>query len=162
MTTTTTASRERGAQVRFPPPLVFLAAILLGSALQSTAVAATLPLPRSMRIVAGLALVLCGFALGIGAHVHFRRTGQHPAPWRPSPALIAGWPYSLTRNPMYVGMTLVVVGIGIAVNDAWICALALPALLAVHWIAVLPEERYLGDRFGDAYAAYRASVRRYL
>jgi len=152
---------ERGAEVRFPPPLVFLGAILLGVGLD---VVAPLPLPadRWTGAVGGLVLLLSGLALGAAAHVHFRRTGQHPAPWKPSPELILRGPYRFTRNPMYVGMSLVQVGIGLLANDLWISFLTVAALAIVHFIAVLPEERYLSAKFEAEYGAYVARVRRYL
>ena len=54
------------------------------------------------------------------------------------------------------------IGLGLAVNNLWISLFAAPALLAVHVIAVLPEERYLSEKFGESYRAYAARVRRYL
>jgi protein-S-isoprenylcysteine O-methyltransferase Ste14 len=154
-------STERGADVRFPPPLVFLGAILLGIGLD---VAAPLPLPvdRWMGTLGGLALLVSGLGLGAAAHVHFRRTGQHPAPWKPAPELIIGGPYRFMRNPMYVGMSLIQIGLGLATNDLWLLLLTIPALAIVHFIAVVPEERYLTARFGAPYDAYVARVGRYL
>ena len=96
------------------------------------------------------------------ARVHFARTGQSPIPWKPSPSLILRGPYRYTRNPMYVGMTLVEVGLGLAANNLWIALFALPALVIVHVIAVRPEERYLAEKFGASYKEYLAQVRRYL
>jgi protein-S-isoprenylcysteine O-methyltransferase Ste14 len=63
---------------------------------------------------------------------------------------------------MYVGVTLVVVGLGLMLNDLWMSLFAAPALLAVHFIAVLPEERYLAEKFGARYRSFQALVRRYL
>jgi protein-S-isoprenylcysteine O-methyltransferase Ste14 len=153
---------ERGADVRFPPPLVFLAAIFLGVVAQACVTALALPVDRAIRLAAGFLLILLGLGFGVPARVHFGRTGQHPAPWRPSPELILAGPYRLTRNPMYLGMSLIELGIGVAANNLWISALTLPALLIVHRIAVLPEERYLASHFGEPYATYCAGVRRYL
>src|ERR1700694_2773149 len=84
------------------------------------------------------------------------------APWKPSPELILKGPYRFTRNPMYLGITLFEIGFGLAVNNLWISLFAVPALLTVHFIAVLPEERYLSKKFGESYKAYRTQVRRYL
>jgi protein-S-isoprenylcysteine O-methyltransferase Ste14 len=92
----------------------------------------------------------------------FTRTCQSPIPWKPTPELILQGPYRLTRNPMYVGVTLFVIGLGVAVNDLWISLFAMPALLAVHFIAVLPEERYLAEKFGARYQSFLARVRRYV
>jgi protein-S-isoprenylcysteine O-methyltransferase Ste14 len=63
---------------------------------------------------------------------------------------------------MYLGVTLFELGLGLAVNNLWISLFAAPALLTVHFIAVLPEERYLSEKFGESYKAYLAHVRRYL
>lgn len=157
-----TNSIEQGARVRFPPPLVFLGGILLGVALEYTVVPAPVPSGRTVSVIGGLLVLMAGLGFIIAARIFFTRTGQSPIPWRPSPSLILKGPYRLTRNPMYVGMTLLEFGFGLALNNLWISLFAVPALLAVHFIAVLPEERYLSDKFGDSYKAYLAQVRRYL
>jgi len=92
----------------------------------------------------------------------FVRTGQNPTPWTPSPELLLAGPYRFTRNPMYLGVTLFQLGLGLAVNNLWISLLAAPALLVVHFTAVLPEEKYLSEKFGEDYKAYLVKVRRYL
>jgi protein-S-isoprenylcysteine O-methyltransferase Ste14 len=63
---------------------------------------------------------------------------------------------------MYIGVTCIQLGLGLAVNNLWISLLAPLSLLAVHFIAVRPEERYLTEKFGADYKAYLRSVRRYL
>jgi len=63
---------------------------------------------------------------------------------------------------MYVGMTALQLGIGAALNNGWVVALAPVALAIVHFTAVLPEERYLEETFGESYAALKQRVRRYL
>ena len=155
-------SAEQAARVRFPPPLVFLGAILLGVACAYLLMPAPVPVSRTVSVAGGVVLLLAGLAFIAAARIHFARTGQSPIPWKPSPSLILRGPYRFTRNPMYVGMTLIGLGVGLAVNNLWISAFALPALVAVHFIAVRPEERYLAEKFGDSYKAYLAQVRRYL
>jgi len=115
-----------------------------------------------LRIAAGVAIVAGGVSLIGSARTWFLRTGQSPIPWKPSPELIFQGPYRFTRNPMYVGLTLLVVGLGLAVNDLWVSLCAAPALLIVHFIAVLPEERYLTEKFGKDYLSFLARVRRYI
>jgi len=158
----TAEPRERGPRVRFPPPLVFLAAALAGVAVERLVVPTHLPLDRLPRILVGLAIVAAAATFLVSARVLFFRTGQNPVPWTPSPSLIGNGPYRFTRNPMYVGMTLLLVGIGVATDVLWIAAFAPLALACVHFIAVRPEEAYLTAKFGPAYDAYRARVRRYL
>ncbi len=103
-----------------------------------------------------------GLALGASALGLFRRMGQDPRPWEPSPDLIFQGPYRLSRNPMYLSMALLQTSVGLFIDSLWVVLLWIPALVVVHYTAVLPEEKYLSERFGDAYQKYAASVRRYL
>src|SRR5438876_7271933 len=115
-----------GALVRLPPPLVFLAMVGLGVGLQFAVRRVAWPLPFWLHLALGIVALLAGLAIGFAALGLFRKTGQDPAPWKPSPELIFGGPYRYTRNPMYVGMTLLTLGIGLIANVVWIAALALP------------------------------------
>ncbi len=155
-------NKEGGARVRFPPPLVFLLSIFLAVVLQRAVWPLTIPVGWQLRVTAGLVFIAAAICLFVPALVLFKRTGQHPRPWKPTPELIPNGPYRFTRNPMYVAMTLFVLGLGIALNDLWISLFAPVSLLAVHFIAVLPEERYLTEKFGENYRGYLARVRRYL
>jgi protein-S-isoprenylcysteine O-methyltransferase Ste14 len=156
----TDATTERGAAVRFPPPLVFLVFVLLGVLLDSVG-----PIPFAVTLgmrILGVVVVLAGIAIVASARIWFTRTGQSPIPWKPTPELIFRGPYRFTRNPMYVGVTCIQIGLGAAAGILWISALAPVALLSVHFIAVRHEEKYLSEKFGASYDEYRARVRRYL
>ena len=158
---TNAEASERGANVHFPPPLVFVGFTLLGVILRYSV--GPIPFPAtSWTRLGGIAVLLAGVTIIISARTLFTRTGQSPVPWKPTPELILRGPYRFTRNPMYVGVTCVQIGLGVAVGNVWIALLAPVALLAVHFIAVLPEEKYLADKFGPGYDEYRARVRRYL
>jgi len=63
---------------------------------------------------------------------------------------------------MYVGVTLIQIGLGVAFNNLWIALFAPLAMLTVHFVAVLPEERYLSEKFGHSYKTYLTQVNRYL
>ena len=157
----TTHEKHGGANVHVPPPLIFLTAIGSGALVQYF-VPLALPLPQWVRAVAGALIAFGGVAFGAWAIVLFRRSGQDPAPWKPSPSLVAQGPYRFSRNPIYVGMTSVVVGLALALGNPWMLGLGVLALGVVHFAAVLPEERYLAEKFGEDYARFCASVRRYL
>ena len=154
-------SRQGGARVRVPPPLVFVAALLLGGAL-SYALPLPIPSSRPIQIATGVLVAVLGGALGAAALGLFRKSGQKPQPWEPTPSLLFAGPYQRTRNPMYVGMTSITLGIGLALGTLWIPLLSFVALAVVHYTAVLPEEAYLADKFGQPYLDYKARVRRYL
>jgi protein-S-isoprenylcysteine O-methyltransferase Ste14 len=148
-------SKQGGARVRVPPPLVFAGAIVAGMFLPD------LRPSLLASAAAGAVLIVLGVALGGWAVGWFRRTGQDLKPWTPSPELIFRGPYRFSRNPIYVAMTLLTLGIGGLLARGWIVVLAPLALLIVHFSAVLPEERYLEEKFGEPYRRYKASVRRY-
>ncbi len=155
-------SKHGGANVRFPPPLVFFGCIVVGVLLGWLVRPLDLPLGLAPRLAAGAIAIIAGVALGGWSIGLFRRSGQDPAPWKPTPALIRQGPYRFTRNPMCVGMMEVQIGIGLCTGNLWILLLAPLSLLLVHFIAVQPEERYLANRFGPDYERYKESVRRYL
>jgi protein-S-isoprenylcysteine O-methyltransferase Ste14 len=157
----TTHPKHGGADVHLPPPLVFLLGILAGVALQYF-VPIALPLPLVARLAAGGAVAVGGVAFGGWAFGLFKRSGQDPAPWKPSPSLIAGGPYRFSRNPMYVAMTALLIGLGLSLGNPWMMGLGAVALAIVHVTAVRREEAYLAEKFGEDYQRYRRSVRRYL
>jgi len=150
------------AAVRLPPPLVFAAAIAAGGLLERYVFRLRLPLDGPARIVVvvltlALGLLLAGFALGL-----FRKTGQKPEPWTPTPELVSDGIYRYTRNPMYVGMALVQISVAIGYRSGWILAFVPLSLAVVWWTAVRHEEAYLERKFGDAYRDYKRAVRRWL
>jgi protein-S-isoprenylcysteine O-methyltransferase Ste14 len=150
-----------GAAVRIPPPALYAVAVLLGIALQWVW-ALEFARGSSLRDALGVAVICAGVAILLSAFSVFRRLGQHPDPRKPTLAVSRDGPYRFTRNPMYVGGSLVQLGIGIAVGNAWIVALLVPVVLMIHYGAILPEERYLERKFGDEYTDFKASVRRWL
>lgn len=157
------AGGEDRAAVRIPPPLMNLIGIGLGVALDR------LVWPMEVGALGGAAgvglgavLVLLGVTANALAFVHFRRTGQNPKPWKPTPALVAQGIYRYSRNPMYVGMGLIQAGIGIATGVLWIAVMVVPVLAAVYFTAIRHEEAYLEKKFGQPYRQYKASVRRWL
>jgi len=154
-------ANEDHADVRILPPLLFLASIGLGVLLQLVIVIG-LAKPIAGRVPAGLLLVALGFALGGWAFVTMRRTHQDPDPRKPSPELIPGGPYRFTRNPMYVGMTLIQAGVGVALANLWILLLLPPTLWILRREVIEKEEAYLTRRFGESYTRYQRSVRRWL
>ncbi len=104
-----------------------------------------------------LAAAVLAAALG-----RLRRAGTAVEPWRPSTALVTDGVYRLTRNPIYLAMGLLYLGLALAL-DSVVALVLLPPLLALVQVAVVSrEERYLEGKFGDDYRRYRASVRRWL
>jgi len=155
-------SEKAGAAVHLPPPLIYLTAVIAGGLLHAFALPLHLELPMSARIGAAVAVGGLGVAMMAKAMGLFRRTGQDPRPWKGTPEIIAIGVYRVTRNPMYVGMALLQIGIGMGLANGWILVLVPPVLALVYATAIRHEEAYLESKFGDTYLAYKASVRRWI
>lgn len=145
------------ARVLAPPPMIFLGAIGFGWGMQHWR---PLPLPAALG-VAGQLVIGIGFLLILWALLVFRRGGTAPSPYRPTAALVAAGPFRFSRNPIYVGFSLVHLGISLCLGNAWMVMLLLPALLLVRYGVISREERYLSLRFGEDYRRYCAQVRRW-
>lgn len=110
----------------------------------------------------GTVPVAAGLLLGLAAGRHFTRHDTTIVPFEQSSELITGGPYRYSRNPIYMSMTLLLVGICIFLGSL---SPAVVAPLFVWWIAtrfVAKEERHLEAQFGPAYVAYKAKIRRWL
>ena len=83
-------------------------------------------------------------------------------PFKPTTSIVSSGPFRFTRNPFYLALTLLYVGLTLIANTWWCFALLLPVLLLIHFGVVAREERYLEHKFGETYRQYRARVRRYL
>lgn len=155
-------SERDGAAVRFPPPFVPLIALAIGESVHRLVWPLPLPLGGLARAAAAGGLLAAGLALMLGAAGLFRKTGQNPKPWLPSPAIIREGVYRYTRNPMYVAMGLLQAGIGVALADGWVVLLVPATWAVIYGIAIRHEEAYLARKFGDAYLDYMRQVRRWL
>lgn len=156
------ARDDDAADVRVPPPLVYLAGLVAGVVLHGFVLPLDLALPAPVRIAAAVLTGGAGLFLVAVAFGAFRRTRQNPKPWKTTPVFLATGAYRWSRNPMYTGMALVLAGLAFGLANGWILALVPAVLAVVHRTAVRPEEAYLERKFGEPYRAYRCSVRRWL
>jgi protein-S-isoprenylcysteine O-methyltransferase Ste14 len=146
--------------VRVPPPLFFLAGLLVGCGLE-----VLLPIDgvsdpfRWAACAIGVALWL---ALDGTAMFRFRRAGTSMIPFNPSTALVTSGPYRFTRNPMYLGMAFLYVGLAVAFDLIWALIVLPFVIAAVDQLVIAREEAYLVRKFGQPYCDYMARVRRWL
>ena len=150
------------AAVRIPPALVGIAGIAVGFVLHVVWPLNVAALGTAGRITIGVAIALLGISTLWLSFTHFRRTGQDPTPWKPTPELFCDGIYRHTRNPIYISLAQIQIGIGVGVGVWWIAITTLPVLVVIHFTAVLPEEAYLERKFGDAYRRYKSMVRRWI
>lgn len=144
-----------------PPPLVFLAAIII-ALIVDWAWPRDAWIDAPLRYFVGTGSVLAAGWLLSGAIRQFKRMKQDPKPWCPTPEITDQGPYRLTRNPMYLGFVAFTVGLGLLLNNGWFPLAAIVAAVAVQRTAIVHEEAYLERKFGEVYRAYKRRVRRWL
>ena len=143
------------------PPIALLTAFVLGIALEWL-----YPLPfvpvSIPRVLTGGAVFAAGFALAVWAIVTIRGAGTDVETTKPTTAIVTGGPFRFTRNPIYAGMLLGLVGLAIGFDSLWILVALIPFYLVIRYGVVAREEAYLERKFGDDYRGYRSQVRRWL
>jgi protein-S-isoprenylcysteine O-methyltransferase Ste14 len=123
------------------------------------------PLPFSAPVglrYLGLALTGLGFLLGIGAFLEFRKARTTLDPHGSSKEVVTSGVYRFTRNPIYLGFLLMVIGLPLNSGLYWGLVLAPFYVLTMNRLIIQHEESYLGRKFGKAYTGYMARVRRWL
>jgi len=110
----------------------------------------------------GLALVAIAIAFMIWGRRTLAAAGTNINPALPTTTIVTTGPFRLSRNPLYLGLTLTYLGLTLAVNSWWGVVVLVPLLIVMHRGVVLREERYLEAKFGESYRQYCARVRRYL
>ena len=159
---TTPSSSETGDHpgVLGPPPLLFAAGFLVVLLLRW--VRPWPILPPHLVPWTGVGLIALGLALGIPGRFALKGAGTSVNPGKPTTAIVTRSSYRFTRNPLYVGIIAVYVGLTLAFDTGWGFIVLVPLLALLHFGVVRREERYLEAKFGEEYRQYRSRVRRYL
>ena len=152
--------RIDSAGVKIPPPLVFAIPLIAGLIIGRWFPLVSLPALAAR--VAGSILVAAGLGFGGWARIIFLRRGTTVLPFRPSSVFVVGGPFRLSRNPIYVGMTAIYVGVALLCRSLWPLLFLPFVLILIRKTAIDPEEAYLERRFGAEYLNYKARVRRWL
>jgi protein-S-isoprenylcysteine O-methyltransferase Ste14 len=148
--------------VKFPPPAIYALALAAGFLARRRWPAEIWTGHVHTARAGGALLFAAGLALAASAVLVFRRAGTSPNPMRPTTTLAVAGPYRFSRNPMYLGMTLVSAGFAVFWNALW-PLLSVPVAMGLVTVLVITrEERYLEARFGEEYRRYRARVRRWI
>jgi len=148
------------AGVKIPPPLVYAAVFGFGYLLQIYFPVDLLS-RSACRLLASLCMAASGI-LGVWSIVWFWRARTSPLLMQPSTALITTGPYRFTRNPLYVSLALMYVGLALWFSVFWALVLLPVVIVAVRYYVIAGEERYLERKFGHKYLDYKKSVRRWL
>ena len=149
-------------ELLIPPPVVALivAAAMWGVSL----IAPSFELPSSIRLASATALAVVGVLFDLAGIISFLRARTTINPMKParSSSLVCSGVYRVTRNPMYLGLLLILVAWAVFLSSVWTLFGPLAFVLYMNRFQIVPEEKVLSATFGDSYSAYTSKVRRWL
>jgi protein-S-isoprenylcysteine O-methyltransferase Ste14 len=149
------------ANVIVRPPIAWALAVLAGIALNWLLPLPFFPAAASASWLGAMVFILA-LALVAWAIITMTRAGSNVPTNLPSTTIVETGPYRFTRNPIYLGMVLGLIGLAIAFNGFWLLMTLVPFALVIRYGVIAREEAYLERKFGDVYRRYRARVRRWL
>jgi protein-S-isoprenylcysteine O-methyltransferase Ste14 len=142
------------------PPKIYLASIVAGAALEWLR---PLPFaPAGSEPWLGLALLAAGIGLMAWAMRQFAQAKTNVPTDLPATTVVRSGPYRWSRNPIYLSLTLIHLGIACWLNGGWLLVSLAITLVVMVYGVIRREERYLEAKFGETYRAYRKEVRRWL
>jgi protein-S-isoprenylcysteine O-methyltransferase Ste14 len=160
--TTDSSSDTPGLVTR--PPIFLLAAIVLAVALEWIAGIALLPAPGFASVVSwiGVVILAAGAYFAVGGSREFTRAGTNVDPMKPALKLVTSGPYRFTRNPMYLGMVLFLLGLSLMFSLEWGIVLTVVLWIVFDRYVVAREEAYLTRKFGEPYREFLGRTRRWI
>jgi protein-S-isoprenylcysteine O-methyltransferase Ste14 len=149
--------------VHVPSPFLFVAGFLVALALERWVFSLRFGAgSRPTTLLTGWLLLAVGASLVLWAVRTFTRARTTLMPFKPASSLVTGGPFRFSRNPMYVGSTLIYIGLSLLLRMVWPLVLLPLVLTMLFALVVRREERYLAAAFEAEYAEYRRRVRRWL
>ena len=117
---------------------------------------------RQILIPVGIFLIIIALDFIVLARREFASYGQPTDPGRPTTKVMRTGVFAISRNPLYFGSVILLLGIALTLNVDWAIVTLLPSIVLCHYILILPEEKYLTAKFGKEYRDYTAAVHRWL
>ena len=153
------SARDNPGVIVFPP-LIFALCSILGVVFHAVfPIRVLAPVPAR---IAGVTLMCMAGCMATWAQRVMKKAGTNIRPDKPALAIVGSGPFRLTRNPMYVSLCLLQLGIALLIDGLMPLLLVIPLVLILHFGVILREERYLEAKFGEPYLTYRSQVRRWL
>lgn len=116
---------------------------------------------RRALIPVGIALTITGISLIVLARHELARYAQPTDPGHPTSVLVKTSVFAISRNPLYLGTVLVIIGIALALNMLWTLVALLISVILCYRVLLIPEEQYLAAKFRQEYPEYMAAVHRW-
>jgi len=148
------------ADVKIHPPILTLIFIAIAY-VAKWVIPIPFAVPDVLRLI-GFALVVIGFLCGVAAFLAFRKARTTLDPHGKVSAIVTSGIYRFTRNPIYLGFLLMLIGLPLNSGSYWGVLLAPIFLLSMNSLVIEKEEAYLEKKFKDVYTSYKSRVRRWL
>lgn len=155
-----TRSTTDSAGVIVPAPVPYAVALVVGAVIE--VILPTTLLPRVVGLWLGAVSILISIPIVISAVRALRRGRTAFDARKPTTSLVTDGAFRYSRNPTYLSLTLLYVGLAFVLDSLWVLLMGVPAVAVTHWGIVLREERYLESKFGEEYRRYAQRVRRWI
>lgn len=161
--TSQSVPEELNAPSRIPwPPIILIAVIAVAIGMDRTYPLTWPGMNDLPARVVGLAIGAGGVILALWAVWTMRRAQTTILPHKPASALVTSGPFMRLRNPIYVADIMILLGAAEITKNLWFVIAAVVFAILVTYLAILPEERHLEAKFGEAYRDYKSRSRRWL
>ncbi len=148
--------------VAIPPPLFYGISFLLSILLQKFVPVDFTVFRGTPLTIVGIVIIGTSLIFSVPALLRFIKTKNTVITIKPANSLQTSGIYSVTRNPMYVGLLLLYLGLALLTGNWWTLILAPLLVLIVTQKIIKPEEQYLLRAFGEPYVSYKEKVRRWI
>ncbi|HEX5024852.1 MAG TPA: isoprenylcysteine carboxylmethyltransferase family protein [Agriterribacter sp.] len=148
--------------VYLPPPLFYVLIFLLSIFMQKEFPLSLRFFHRDIAHISGIIFITIGFTILLPALLKFFKTKNTLITVKPAHSLQTSGIYSFSRNPMYLGLLMLYIGIAFRIGNIWTFMFIPFVILAVTYFVIFNEEKYLGRTFGNDYSDYRKKVRRWI
>lgn len=148
------------SSIVIPPPVIYFSCLAVGFVLDYFWPVPLLP--QGIQYIVGVTLIAISFLLFAWVLMEFSRSKTSIDHRKPTTEIISTGPFRFSRNPVYLSMSMLLVGIAVSLDSIWVLAMSIPAVLATHYLVILREEAYLKRKFGAEYQQYMDQVRRWI
>jgi len=153
-------SKADNPGIKFPPPVIYVLFAYAGAKLDNViSFSIGLTTPFNYWLTGIVVVVMVGFLIYM--ELLYKTKQTNPLPWAPTSNIIKNGPYAISRNPIYLVMTLIHLAAAFYYNSYWSLLMLIPAVPVIN-IFIKKEEKYLEEKFGDEYLAYKSGVRRWI
>ncbi len=151
---------SKGAGVKFPPPLIYIIAVLLGFILERY-IPLAIHLNQTLWLAAGFAFFIA-IIFAVSALLGLRKAKTSIEPWRPTTNIVDSGIFAYSRNPIYLSFICFGFGMAFSLNSYWIMLMMIPATWLIKTLVIAKEEQYLSKKFAEEYRQYCRKVRRWI